>query len=148
MQTIGEAARLSGVRIETIRYYERHGVVPAPGRTASGRRAYDAEAIARLRFVKRCRDLGFPLAEVRTLLGLSADTERVCGEVRQIGEGHLRHVRAKLADLARLEEALVELIDDCDEGRSGCPALRRLFAETAGDDAAGVDLAGGGDNSS
>ena len=68
MLPIGDAARQSGVTIETIRYYEREGVVPPPDRSASGRRLYDAAGIARLRFIKRCRDLGFSLSVTKTLL--------------------------------------------------------------------------------
>lgn len=71
MHTIGIAAKLSGVNIETIRYYKRGGVVPNPERTASGRRVYDKESVSRLRFVKRCRELGFPIPEIKSLLALT-----------------------------------------------------------------------------
>lgn len=128
MQSIGSAARASGVGIETIRYYEREGVLPPAPRSGSGRRLYDAAAVSRLRFVKRCRDLGIPLADVRTLLALS-DNRNACGDVKAIGEGHLAAVRAKIDDLRRLEGALVELIAPCDQRQTGCPALRALFAD-------------------
>lgn len=127
MYAIGEAARRSGVTIETIRYYERRGVVPQPQRAASGRRLYNREGIARLRFVKRCRDLGFPLDDVRTLLALADGEGSTCGQVSTLGKRHLRQVRARLADLERLEAALVDLLSDCAREDAHCPALRRLF---------------------
>jgi MerR family mercuric resistance operon transcriptional regulator len=129
MYAIGEAARQSGVTIETIRYYEREGIVPPPDRSASGRRLYDTAGIARLRFVKRCRDLGFPIAEIRTLLVLSNADGNACSDVRGISERHLSDVRAKIADLTRLESALESLIEQCNRGERQCPALRRLFTD-------------------
>lgn len=129
MQSIGKAARRSGVLIETIRYYERAGVLPLPERTASGRRLYDDAAIARVRFVKRCRDLGFPLADIRSLLALAADDSGACEPVRRISEDRLGNVRAKIADLTQLESALADLVRQCDAGATDCPALRRLFAD-------------------
>lgn len=128
MHPIGEAARQSGVTIETIRYYERVALVPPPPRSTSGRRLYDGAGIARLRFVKRCRDLGFSIPEIRTLLALSEEPGKTCGDVKAIGEHHLREVRDKIADLVRLEEALAELIAECNRENVRCPALRRLFA--------------------
>ena len=129
MHPIGEAARKSGVTIETIRYYERTGLIPAPARSAAGRRLYDGAGIARLRFVKRCRDLGFSIPEIRTLLALSNEPGAACGDVKAIGEHHLRDVRDKIADLTRLEAALTDLIAECDREYVRCPALRRLFAD-------------------
>lgn len=131
MRSIGRAATSSGVPVETIRYYERTGVVPRPPRSASGRRLYDADAIARLRFVRRCRDLGFPLADVRVLLALSGEADP-CASVRQCGEGHLATVRAKIADLRRLEVALEQLLEPCATPESSCPALQALFAGDLG----------------
>ncbi len=126
---IGEAARRSGVTIETIRYYEREGIVPVAERSANGRRRYGMDAVARLRFVKRCRDLGFSISEVKTLLSLAADNGANCARVRSIGEDHLGDVRSKIADLKRLETALVELLSHCEAGRTDCPMLKELFAD-------------------
>ena len=128
MHSIGEASKASGVTVETIRYYERTGVVPPPVRAASGRRLYDDAGITRLRFVRRCRDLGFPLDDVRTLLALADGESSACGEVTALGRRHLGDVRARIADLQRLEAALIDLLADCERGQSRCPALRRLFA--------------------
>ena len=129
MQTIGEAAKLSGVNIETIRYYEREGIVPAADRSANGRRLYDVAAIARLRFIRRCRDLGFPISDVRTLLDLSDNASRQCDDVRAISERHLSDVRERLADLQELEAALSELVQSCVDAQSECPTLKQLFAD-------------------
>ncbi len=126
---IGEASKRSGVTIETIRYYEREGIVPEAERSANGRRRYSAEAVARLRFVKRCRDLGFSIPEVKALLSLASDESSNCAKVKRIGEDHLDDVRGKIADLGRLETALVELLSHCEAGRTDCPMLKELFAD-------------------
>lgn len=126
---IGEAARRSGVTIETIRYYEREGIVPLAERSANGRRRYDVAAVARLRFVKRCRDLGFSISEVKALLSLASDESSNCAKVKHIGEDHLDDVRGKIADLRRLETALVELLSHCEAGKTDCPMLKELFAD-------------------
>lgn len=129
MHSIGKAADRSGVNIETIRYYEREGLVPAAERSASGRRLYDSAAIARLRFVRRCRDLGFPISSIRTLLALSANADKPCVDVKDIGEQHLVEVRARLADLRQLESALSDLVGECEQATGECPVLRQLFAD-------------------
>jgi MerR family mercuric resistance operon transcriptional regulator len=129
VSTIGEAARLSGINIETIRYYEREGIVPAPDRTAGGRRVYRTDQIQTLLFVKRCRDLGFPLSDVRAMLALRTADNDQCDEVRSISERHIANVRDKISDLQRLEQALVELVAECKEGRTDCPALKELFKQ-------------------
>jgi DNA-binding transcriptional MerR regulator len=129
MHPIGEAARRSGVGVETIRDYEREGIVPKPGRAASGRRLYSAAEIARLRFVRRCRDLGFTMADVRTLSALAEERGAPCGEVRAIGSLQLQAVRAKIAarqDLAAATEALLAARGPDD---APCPLLARLFAD-------------------
>jgi MerR family transcriptional regulator, mercuric resistance operon regulatory protein len=129
MATIGAAARLSGINIETIRYYEREGIVPSPERSEGGRRVYTADQIEILLFVKRCRDLGFPLSDVKAMLALRTAMSDQCDEVRAISERHIANVRAKLEDLRRLEQALVELVAECRKGRTECPALKGLFSQ-------------------
>ena len=96
---IGRASELSGVAIETIRYYEREGITPQPARTAAGRRDYDAETVSRLRFVKRCRELGFSISDIRTLSKLSHSNASTCEEAGKIGTENLTLVRDKIADL-------------------------------------------------
>lgn len=126
MPSIGKAARDSGVAVETIRYYERIGVVPAPPRSASGRRVYGRDHIARLRLIRHCRGLGFSLSDARALLALAENDAAPCAEVAAIAEGHLAGVRQKIRDLRRLEHALNDLVRDCNDGNTGCPALRIL----------------------
>ena len=130
MHPIGVASAMSGVNIETIRYYEREGVVPRAPRTPTGRRLYGDEDIARLRFVKRCRDLGFSIPDIRTLLDLSAGNDAPCADVKALGERHLRGVRRKLDELGNLERALAELVKRCDAGRIDCSMLKRLLADS------------------
>lgn len=127
MYPIGIAAKRSGVGIEAIRYYERVGVVPAADRGSNGRRLYDDVAINRLRFVRRCRDLGFSICQVRTLLSLSVSETHNCSDASKIGDLHLNEVRQKVADLKELEAALVLLLDNCADGQADCPMLLRLF---------------------
>ena len=130
MHRIGVASAMSGVNIETIRYYEREGVIPRAPRTRTNRRLYGDEDIARLRFVKRCRDLGFSIPDIRTLLDLSAGNNAPCADVKALGERHLRGVRRKLDELVNLERALAELVKRCDAGRTDCRMLKRLLAES------------------
>ena len=127
---IGKLSRLTGCNIETIRYYERVGLLPRPSRSASRYRLYDADDVRRLTFVRRARELGFTLDEVRALLALSADqTEDTCAEVRHVAAGHLADVRAKIADLRAIEGVLADAVRRCDAGElSGCPVIDALSA--------------------
>ena len=133
MFTIGKASEQSGVNIETIRYYEREGVVPKPGRSAGGRRLYSSDEIAKLRFVRRCRDLGFPISIIQTFLSFTAQKDRSCGEVKTMAENHLREITAKIENLMRLREALLSLSKNCDEGTAACPMLDALMKDGFGD---------------
>ncbi|WP_029062607.1 MerR family transcriptional regulator [Labrenzia sp. DG1229] len=126
MIAIGEASRRSGVGIETIRYYEREGVVPRPVRAANNRRLYSDDDVGRLRFLKRCRDLGFPLADAKALLKLSHHDDDECQSVKTIAERHAAKVREKIEELQRLEAALAELTKNCLDGNVSCPMLNRL----------------------
>lgn len=116
--SIGEAARLSGCTPEAIRYYEREGVVPQPARTGSGRyRTYRNGDVDRLRFLRRARDLGFPLAEVRNLLRLAeGDPKRSCATVDRLASTQLAQVEAKLSQLSALRDRLTDLIGRCQGG--------------------------------
>ena len=127
---IGELARRSGCNIETIRYYERIGVLPRPTRSASRYRLYDADDVRRLIFVRRARELGFSLEEVRTLLALSAERNgHICAEVREVAAKHLVDVRARIADLRAMERAIVHAVHRCDAGEpAGCPLIGALSA--------------------
>lgn len=108
-----DLARATGCNIETIRYYEKIDIMPEPPRSSNGYRSYDETHVRRLQFVMRSRDLGFTLEEVRGLLGLVDARSRTCGEVQAIAEQHLQDVRAKVADLSRIERVLSETVARC-----------------------------------
>ena len=128
---IGELSRRTGCNIETIRYYDRIGLLPAPPRR--GRyRSYGAADVGRLGFVRRARELGFTLDEVRALLALPAGGEASCAEVRALAAAHLTDVRARIADLRRMERVLADSVRACDSGdEPGCPLIQALSAEPA-----------------
>lgn len=113
---IGDLARTTGTKVETIRYYERIGLLPSPARTDGNYRAYASHHLDRLRFIRRGRDLGFSLEEVRTLLRLADDRDRSCVEVDRIARAHLIEVERKLADLIALGAELRQLIEQCRRG--------------------------------
>ena len=127
---IGELSRHSGVNIETIRYYERAKMLPPPPRTASGRRVYDSTHLRTLTFIRRSRGLGFSLDEIRALLRLGGPEKASCREVRAIATHHLEDIRAKLADLKKLERLLATTVARC-SGRTApdCPVLDILDIE-------------------
>lgn len=114
--SIGELARTTGTKVETVRYYERIGLLPQPARTGGNYRAYARPHLERLSFIRRGRDLGFSLEEVRELLRLSDDRERPCAEVDHIARAHLAEVERKLADLVMLRGELQRLIHQCKHG--------------------------------
>jgi len=121
---IGEISRLSGVNIETIRYYERIKMLPAPQRTASGRRVYGATELRMLAFIRRARELGFSLNEIRALLRLGAPGRASCNEVKVIATHHLEDIRAKLSDLKKLERLLAKTVARCSGKKvPNCPVL-------------------------
>lgn len=124
---IGELARRTGCNIDTIRYYEKIGVLGSPVRTEGGFRTYSTDDVQRLSFIRRARELGFPLEEVRAMLRLSDERAQPCVEVQQIAVGHLADVRCKIADLRAMAAALEILIEKCDQGRLGpCPLVEAL----------------------
>lgn len=129
MVAIGEASRLSGVSIETIRYYEREGIISKAGRTAAGRRAYTNAEISELRFIKRCRDLGFSISDAVALRNLAKKPSGACETVENLGRKHLSDVQAKLAELEQLESALSELVANCAKGQRDCPMLNSLMGQ-------------------
>lgn len=123
---IGKLSNATGVGIETIRYYERINLVPTPDRTDSGHRRYDDEHVARLRFIKRARELGFSLDEVRSLIGLE-DEPPSCSEVYEITARHLEQVRTRIRDLKRLETMLTEASKSCATSNvPTCPVIEAL----------------------
>lgn len=125
---IGELSRQTGCNIETIRYYERIGILPKPSRR--GRyRSYGTDDTARLSFVRRARELGFTLEEIRALLGMAAAEQVACAEGRSIAAAHLANVRARLADLRKMESALESTLHASDaDNHFGCPLIDTLSA--------------------
>lgn len=113
---IGQLAKATGTGVETVRYYEKIGLLPKVARTDGNYRSYGSEEVARLSFIRRARDLGFGLEQVRNLLGLADDRQRPCGEVDAIARQHLDTVDRKLADLTALREELSHLIAQCGRG--------------------------------
>ncbi len=125
--TIGRLAATAGVNLETVRYYERIGLMPPPARTASGHRAYEPGHVRRLAFIRRARELGFSIEDIRALLGLAELSRASCAEVREIAQAHLDEVRAKLADLSKLEQILAGTVAQCSGDRTpSCPVLEML----------------------
>ena len=125
--TIGEAAKATDVRPETIRYYEKIGLLPHPTRTDSGDRVYTSADIERLRFIARGRDLGFSLEEIRSLLQLASDERLSCDDVDRLARTHLTDIRARQEDLRRMADELERVIISCHGGqRAECTILSTL----------------------
>jgi MerR family copper efflux transcriptional regulator len=126
--TIGAVARRAGVGIDTVRYYEREGLLPPPLRRASGYRDYGNDVVERLRFIRRAKDLGFTLDEIRELLALSSDRERGVRDVKVRAEAKLAAVEDRIRELQRVRRGLKQLITAC-PGHGPlehCPILRAL----------------------
>jgi MerR family mercuric resistance operon transcriptional regulator len=131
--TIGRLATNAGINLETIRYYERIGLMPEPGRTECGHRSYAAAHVRRLAFIRRARELGFALEDIRTLLELAEPGRVSCGQVQKLAARHLHTVRSKLADLAKMEKLLAKTVAQCSrDGSSACPVLEMLDAPQNG----------------
>ena len=127
--TIGALSERTGVNVETIRYYEREGLLPNAPRTAGGHRVFDEVHLRRLIFIRRSRELGFSGTEVRALLRL-VDGGYTCGEVRELTLKHLADVREKIADLRRLEKTLATISSECEGGDiPDCPIIEALLAD-------------------
>lgn len=126
--TIGSVAREAGVGIETIRFYEREGLISAPPRSASGYRQYPQDAVERIRFIQRAKELGFSLAEVRSLLDLRVRSDAECQDVRVRAENKLKDIDAKIRDLRAIRRVLSELTQACSAGKTTgeCPILDSL----------------------
>jgi len=114
--TIGDLGKATNTKVETVRYYERIGLLPPPARSAGNYRTYGAADLGRLSFIRRARDLGFSLDQVRALLGLSDDRTCDCAGIDRIANEHLREVDRKLADLTALRRELKAVIESCDGG--------------------------------
>ena len=132
---IGELAHKAGVDVQTVRYYEREGLLDAPARTASGYRAYGPDHLERLNFVRHCRSLDMPLAEVKRLVQLSGEKAISCDEVNALVRSHLARVQAKRKSLEELETKLAALNAQCESGHrvADCGILEELIHAAHGE---------------
>ena len=132
---IGQLAAQARVNVETVRYYERRGLIAEPRRTTSGYRQYSEEAVRRIRFIRRAQDLGFSLKEIAELLDLRVRSAAACGEVERRALDKIALVEEKIGHLGRIKDALERLAQACEarEPTGDCPILETL--ETEGDDA-------------
>lgn len=125
---IGAISQSSGVKVETIRYYERIGLLPAPMRTAGGNRQFDGRHEERLFFIRRCRNLGFGIEEIRALLDMADRPTTACADIHAATTAHVKAIRRRIADLKRMERTLARIAAECgkDDGPS-CPIVELLF---------------------
>ena len=130
--TIGQVAKLSGVGIETVRFYEREGLLAEPGRTQGGYRQYGKEVVSRLGFIKRAKELGFSLREIADLLSLRMDSTTTCETVRERARTKIADIEAKIKTLLKMKAALLKVTKQC-RGQgptSECPILDALDKDT------------------
>ena len=127
--TIGQLSMRTGCNIETIRYYERIALMPEPARSAGGHRIYGGDLLKRLGFIRRSRELGFSIDQIRELLALVDGGDLTCAEVKGVTLDHLDEVRRKLADLRKIERVLGEMAKACDGGTTpDCPIVEALYS--------------------
>lgn len=126
--TIGEVAKAAEIGVETVRFYEREGLIAEPPRRRSGYRQYPPDTVRRVRFIRRAKELGFTLTEIGELLELRVDPTKSCADVRTLARAKMADIEAKMLDLARIQAALAELVRTC-RGKgatSDCPILDAL----------------------
>jgi MerR family mercuric resistance operon transcriptional regulator len=125
----GALSQKTGVNSETIRYYEKINLIPAPERTTNGYRVYDVVHLKRLSFIKRCRELGFTLKEIAALLALVDGGNYTCAEIRDHTVIHLKDVDDKIRDLRKMQRTLRQMVSECEGGQvPNCPIIDSLFA--------------------
>ncbi len=132
---IGDLSRATGVDVDTIRYYEKAGLLPPPARAPNGYRAYGTAQLERLAFIRHCRALDMPLAEIARLLDFAARPQADCGDINQLIDAQLARVRARLQSLHALEKQLAALRARCDTGQiaADCGILQELVAAAHGE---------------
>ncbi|ODT81449.1 MAG: MerR family transcriptional regulator [Pelagibacterium sp. SCN 64-44] len=118
---IGELAERTGTNTPTIRYYEGIGLLPPPERQEGNQRRYGDDAVKRLTFIRRCRDFGFSIEQVRMLTSLAQDRSRSCFEARDLAQEHLKELRVKLKELRELEKSIVSFVESCNVACAGGP---------------------------
>ena len=125
---IGQLSKETGCKIETIRYYEKIGLLAEPQRTTGGHRLFEDEQLKRLTFIRRCRELGFTLDNVRDFLTLVDDDSITCGEVESLTREHLNEIEDKIKDLKAMKKVLAEMLSQCPGGtRTDCPIMDALY---------------------
>ncbi len=130
---IGELARITGVKAETIRFYEREGILPSPARTGANYRDYDLDQASRLHFIRCARDLGFTMARVRELLDLADDQSRSCEAVDTLTRDHLSEIERKISDLTALRSELTRMLASCEQDTVGdCRIIEALAKDARG----------------
>jgi len=126
--TIGKLSKKTGVNIETIRYYEKIGLMPKPYRSEGGNRLYNMEKVKRLAFIKRCRELGFPLNTIREFLRLVDEQSFTCAEIADISQHHLKNIRTMIKDLKKIEAHLKGMLSQCNQDNTpDCAFIDILF---------------------
>ena len=130
--TTGQLARQANCKVETVHYYEKTGIMPEPGRTEGGHRIYTLTHLKRLNFIRRCRDLGFSVEQVKELLRFIDEPDHYCGEVKAMAMLQVREVQQKIDDLTRLKDALNQMVGQC-KGQNysinNCPIIDALYVE-------------------
>jgi len=130
--TIGQLAKEAQVNVETVRHYERRGLMPEPPRRESGYRQYPLDSVARIRFIKRAQELGFSLQEISELLSLRIDPDTTCGDIKRKAELKVADIERKIRTLRGMKKALTKLVSSC-RGRgptSECPILEMLDSKS------------------
>lgn len=133
--TIGQVAKRAGVGVETVRFYEREGLIMEPARRPSGYRQYQPDAVQRIRFIRHAKELGFSLKEILELLSLRVDPDSTCADVRQRARAKIADIQEKMASLARMKFALERLVTKC-RGKgptTACPILEEIDREEDAD---------------
>jgi MerR family mercuric resistance operon transcriptional regulator len=126
--TIGHLSKQTGVNIETIRYYEKEAIIPHPARSAGGHRMYSETDVKRLFFVRRCRELGFSIREISSLLSLVEDNKYTCATIHDLTLQHAAEIRKKIGDLVKMETVLKDMAAECSQGEiPDCPIVDKLF---------------------
>lgn len=125
---IGALSARTDCKIETIRYYERQGLLPDPPRSAGGHRLYKEDHLKRLTFIRRCRKLGFTMAQIRQLLGLVDEHQYSCQDIKALTMDHVEEIREKIDHLERLEKALLQMAAECSgDSIPSCPVIDALY---------------------
>lgn len=134
MMTIGQLAKQAGVNVQTVRFYERQGLIAPPQRTASGYRQYTSDTLRRLHFIRHAQDIGFTLREIDELLALRLDADTSCSDIQERAFAKIEEIEHRIARMEQMKQALLALAEQCgaEKAVSDCPILDALDAQTNG----------------